>query len=440
MQDAACLGPITARGNVAPVTSVWKRLLGIERDVVVEGWEFDEATTALVVRVRIARRGRHRCPWCRFPRARYDPGPGRRRWRGLDLGTIRVFLEASVPRVSCPTHGVVVAAVPWARPHSAFTTAFEDQCAWLAVHTNRTAVAALLRIAWATVGRIVARIAGEATRRVDLLSGLRRIGIDELSHRKGHQYVTCVIDHDTGRIVWMAPGRDRDTTRAFFDALGPERSAQLEMVSADAAPWIDEVVKERAPQAVRCMDTFHVVQWATMALDIVRRNVWNDLRRGGADGAAFHLKGARWALWKNPENLTARQRRTLAWVQEVNAPLYRAYLLKEALRAVFRERTPAAALEALKRWLGWARRCRLKPFVDLARAVYRRHRERIEATIQHGLTNARLEAVNGQLRLLLRIAYGFHHVEAFIALAMMKTGGLCPALPGRPNERRKSPT
>lgn len=416
---------------MAPVTSVLKRLLGVEKHVVIEGWEYSAAEAALVVRVRVAKPKRRRCSQCQRKQPQYDPGPGPRRWRGLDLGTTRVFLEATVPRVECPTHGVVVAAVPWARPHSGFTTEFEDQCAWLAVHTNRTAVASLLRIAWATVGRIVMRIAGEAAARVDLLANLRRIGIDELSHRKGHKYVTCVIDHDSGRIVWMSPGRDRDTIRAFFDALGPERTAQLELVSADGAPWIDDVVRERAPQAVRCMDTFHVVQWATAALDKVRRQVWNDLRRGGAAGAASHLKGARWALWKNPENLTCQQKRTLAWVQGVNAPLYRAYLLKEGLRAVFKEKTPAEAIEALKQWLGWARRCKLKPFVELARALYARHRERIEATLKHRLTNARVEAVNGQLRLLLRMAYGFHRVDAFIGLAMLKTAGLCPPLPGR---------
>jgi transposase len=358
----------------------------------------------------------------------------------MDLGTTRVFLESRVPRVTCRYHGVVVAAVPWARAQSRFSREFEDQCAWLAIRTNRTAVSELLRIAWTSVGRIVERIGTEARARVDLLAGLRRIGFDELSHRKGHKYVTVVVDHDSGRIVWMSPGRDRDTVRAFFTALGTERTAQLQLVSADGAPWIDDVVREKAPQAVRCMDTFHVVQWATMALDKVRREVWNGLRKTGHSSAAVDLKGARWALWKNPENLTARQQRTLAWVQEANAPLYRAYLLKESIRTVFKQPTAEAGRDALDSWLRWASRCRLRPFVELARSIRERHRERIEATLAHGLTNARIEAANGQLRLLLRLAYGFHDVNAFIALAMLKLARLCPPLPGRPVANPEAPT
>jgi transposase len=415
---------------VASVHSVWKRLLGVERGVVVEDWQYEEGGRAFVVSVRPSRKARRRCAECGRRCPLYDRGPGRRRWRGLDLGTTRVFLDAATPRVRCPQHGVHVAAVPWARAHSGFTRQFEQQAAWLAVHTSRTAVSQLLRVAWRTVGRIVQTVGEEARSQVDLLSGLRRIGIDELSHRKGQKYVTVVVDHDTGRLVWMAPGRDANTVRGFFDALGAERTKALQLVSADGASWIEEAVREKAPHVVRCLDTFHVVQWATQALDEVRRDVWNSLRRAGDGKAALHLKGARWALWKNPENLSARQRKTLAWVQEANAPLYRAYLLKEGLRGVFKARSPAAASDRLDAWLSWASRSRLKSFVKLARSI-RRYRERIEATLQHGLTNAIVESRNTQLRLLTRVAHGFHHVQAFIGLAMLKLAGLCPPLPGR---------
>ncbi len=231
--------------------------------------------------------------------------------------------------MECPDHGVVVAEVPWARPTSGFTRDFEDQCARLAVHTSKSAVSQLARIAWRTVGGIVDSVGTEARRRVDLLSGLRRIGIDELSYRKGHKYVTVVIDHDTGRLVWMAPDRDPATVRSFFAELGPEQTKELQLVSADGASWIDEAVRACPPHVVLCLDHFHVVQWATKALDEVRRRVWNDLRRRGRLDDAKDLKGARWALWKNPEDLTSRQKTSLAWIAVVNAPLYRAYLLKE---------------------------------------------------------------------------------------------------------------
>jgi transposase len=408
---------------------IWRKLLGVEK-VIIEELDFDEEQEALIVSVRPTGRGRGCCSVCGRRCSGYDRGSGRRRWRSLDLGTVKVFLEAEAVRVRCPEHGVVVAAVPWARANGGFTHAFEDQCSWLAVYTSRTAVSQLMRVAWRTVGRMVDRVASEALARTELLSGLKRIGIDELSYRKGHKYLTVVVDHDSKRLVWMAPGRDTATVCRFFDALGSERSASLEPVSADGAAWIDEAVRERAPQAVRCLDPFHVVQWASKALDEVRRSVWNDLRRGGAPEQAKDLKGARWALWKNPDNLTAKQRRTLAWVATANAPLYRAYLLKEGLRTVFQASNLTVALARLDAWLAWACRCRIKPFVKLARTI-RQYRSRIEATLRHGLTNALVEGRNTQLRLLHRIAHGFHNVNAFIALAMLKLGGLCPALPGR---------
>ena len=339
------------------------------------------------------------------------------------------YLEADAPRVTCRRHGVVVCAVPWARHRSRFTRSFEDQTAWLAVNCSKTAVAALMRIAWRTVGGICARVAAEAQAQRDLLAGLRRIGVDEISHRKGHKYLTVVVDHDTGRLVWAAPGQDRKTMERFLDELGEERCAQLELVSCDMASWITLPVTERCPNAEVCLDPFHVVKLATDALDGVRREVWNDARRAGQRQLATELKGARFALWKNPENLTARQQAKLSDIQRTNQKLYRAYLLKEQLRQIYR--LPAAsAILLLDAWLKWARRCRLQPFVKLARTITDQ-RAGILAAIQHRLSNARVEAINTQIRLITRRAFGFHSPQALIALAMLSLANLCPPLPGR---------
>jgi transposase len=407
---------------------VWKRLLGVEHSVI-EQVVYDEDAEAVVAMVRPTRSRRRRCAVCQRRCAGYDQGEGRRRWRALDVGVVRVFLEADAPRVRCPAHGVVVAAVPWARHGVGFTRAFEDTAAWLAVHTSRVAVAELLRVAWRTVGRMLTRVAEEAGQGVDRLEGLRRIGIDEISHRKGHRYLTVVVDHDSGRLVWAAPGHDEATLHRFFDALGEQRSAQLSLVSADAADWIANAVAVRCPQAVLCLDPFHIVRWATDALDQVRRQTWNVARRGGQPTLARELKGARFALWKNPEHLTVRQRGKLARVADVNRRLYRAYLLKEELRLVFKLKGPRA-VALLDAWLVWARRCRIPAFVKLARSISD-HRAGIQATLLHGLSNGLVESVNTKLRLLTRIAFGFHSPDALISLAMLALGGLCPPLPGR---------
>ncbi len=284
---------------------VWAGLLGVERSTV-ERVEFDVEEGLLVAHVRPARGERGRCGVCRRRCPGYDRGQGRRRWRALDLGTVRAELEADAPRVRCPEHGPTVAAVPWARHGAGHTYGFDD-VAWLAVQCSKTAVCELLRIAWRTVGAIVARVWADAERRHDRFDGLRRIGIDEISYKRGHRYLTVVVDHDSGRLVWAAPGRDKATLRRFFDALGDARSAQISQVSADAADWIADVVAERCPNAVRCADPFHVVKWATEALDEERRRAWNsargavDRRRAGrATGHARQLKHARYALWKTP--------------------------------------------------------------------------------------------------------------------------------------------
>ena len=415
--------------------SLWRCLLGVEKTVI-ERVEFDEDVELLVAHVRPVRRECGRCGVCRRKSPGYDSGPGRRRWRALDLGTVQAVFEAESPRVNCRIHGVVVASVPWARHDAGHTLAFDDQVAWLATQASKSMVTELMRIAWRTVGSIITRVWADVEELHDRFAGLRRIGIDEISYKRGHRYLTVVVDHDSGRLVWAAPGRDKATLELFFDALGEERSQLITHVSADGADWISTVVADRCVNAVRCADPFHVVRWATDALDEVRRQAWNEARgavrqrrAGRATGHAKALKHARYALWKNPENLTSRQQAKLAWVAKTDPRLHRAYLLKEGLRLVFQLPTEEAA-EALEVWIGWARRCRIPAFIDLQRRIVK-HKASILAAIEHGLSNGRIESVNTKIRLITRVAFGFRSPEALIALAMLNLGGHRPVLPGR---------
>jgi len=357
-------------------------------------------------------------------------------------------LEADAPRVQCPVHGVVVAHVPWARHGAGHTRVFDDQAAWLATQASKSTVTQLMRIAWRTVGSIIGRVWADLDAQHDRFAGLRRIGIDEISYKKGHKYLTVVVDHDSRRLVWAAPGRDRATLGQFFDLLGAEGCAQITHVSADGAEFIDAIVAERCPNAVRVADPFHVVKWATQALDEVRRQAWNDARRQarteprrgrgrppagaaarpGSDRAKA-LKGARWSLWKNPEDLTGHQHAQLKWIATTDPRLYRAYLLKERLRLVF-QLPHAAAGPVLDHWIGWARRCRIPAFVKLQKTIVR-HRQAILAAIEHKLSNGLVESTNTKIRLLSRIAFGFHSAHALIALAMLTLSGHRPTLPGR---------
>jgi transposase len=413
---------------------VWRRLLGLNDRTVLENVEFGEGDEVVVAHVRPKSRWTRRCGRCGRRSPRHDNGHGRRRWRGLDLGTIKVFLEADAPRVKCRRHGVTVVQVPWARHGARQTRALEDTVAWLATHCSKTAVTCLLRITWRTVGSIITRVVDEIDAQVDRLDGLRRIGIDEISYKRGHRYITVVVCHDTGRLVWAGKGRDKATVRRFFDLLGDDRSAQITHVSADAADWIAAVVAERCPDAIRCADPFHVVAWATDALDQVRRDAWNDARGAvgqrtapRAKGMARGLKHARYALWKNPENLTDRQRAKLDWVAKTDPRLHRAYLLKEGLRLAFVLKGEQGK-EAIDRWILWARRCRIPAFVELQRKIVK-HRVAIDAALDHGLSQGLIESCNTKIRVLTRVAYGFKSHEALIALAMLTLGGYRPDLP-----------
>jgi transposase len=326
---------------------------------------------------------------------------------------------------------VVVAAVPWARHDAGHTYDFDAQVAWLTRQMSKTAVRALMRVAWRTVGQIIARVVADADAVAgDRLAGLRRIGIDEISYRRGHKYLTVVVDHDTGRLVWVGEGRNKATLVQFFELLGPQRCAQIALVSADGAESIFVAVAEYCPNARQCLDPFHVVAWATKALDEVRNQVWRDARRAGQKALADTVKGARYALWKNPEDLTKRQQAKLADIAATNQPLYRAYLLKEQFRQIFavggEER-----VELLDEWLAWASRSKLAPFVDLARRIRIHFRRDIIHTLIYRLSNGRIESVNTKIRLLTRIAFGFKSVHALIALVRLHLAGYDTPLPGR---------
>ncbi len=217
----------------------------------------------------------------------------------------------------------------------------------------------------------------------------------------------------------------------FFDELGEQRAAEITHVSADMADWIAKTVAARAPNAIRCADPFHIVAWAIEALDIERRRAWNQAsgRRGRTVGNSRKIARSRYALWKNPDDLNGRQRHQLDWIAKTDPRLWRAYLLKEGLRYVFAVKGEEGK-EALDRWLSWARRSQLPSFVVLANRITR-HREPIDANLEHGLSQGLIESTNTKIRLLTRIAFGFHGPQPLIALAMLALGSHPPQLPGR---------
>ena len=332
--------------------------------------------------------------------------------------------------------------VPWARPRSRFTRDFEDVVGWLAQRCDKTSVSTLLRCSWESVAAIVARVVGE---RLDTtrLDRLLRIGVDEISYRKGHRYLTVIADHDRdGAVVWAEDGKDAATMHRFFDTLGPDRSARLAAVSMDMGWAYGKATRERAPQAAQCVDPFHVIKLANDAIDTTRRWAWNQARAGRpparADGRPRHtsrpgstaetIKHSRWALLKDPADLKDTQREALEQLRRSRHVLWRAYCLKEELRDLYRLPDPTHAAEHLDTWLARACRSRIPAFVKFSRTI-RRERERILHAIRLGLSNSKLEGLNSKIRLINHRGYGHHTPAALIAMIYLCAGGITIQLP-----------
>ena len=375
-----------------------------------------------MVGVRLRRR-RAACSGCGQRAPTHDRSL--RRWRHLDLGAQRCLIEAEIRRVRCPGCGVKVEAVPFARPRARHTRDLEDVVAFLAQQTNKTAIAKLLRIDWETVGRIVSRVVADHLDETRL-AGLVMIGVDEVSWRKRHRYLTCVADHVGGGVVWVAEGRSAATLGEFFEELGAEK-ATIQAVSIDMSAGYEKAIGEAIPHAEVCFDPFHVVKLAGEAVDKVRRAEWNAQGKSKSRGGRW-VKGTRWALLKAPENRTAKQEVALAEVQSANRRLYRAFLLKEELRALYHDVDPHEAEAHLDGWLAWASRSKLKPFVKLARTI-REHREGVIAAVRLGLSNGRLEGLNSKVRLISHRSFGFHSAGPLIALIYLCCGGIEVELP-----------
>jgi transposase len=438
------------------VTSAFCRLLCLE-GVRVCGVEFPGG--GVVVRVALRRR-RLICPLCSYStRAREGLQDHDSVWRHLDLGVWRLELRATLRQLRCPDHDVRVEGVPFARPGARLTRDFDDLIAWLATKTDKTTITRLARVDWQTVGRVIERVCIE---QLDdsRLDDLFDIGIDEIAWRGGHNYLTLVTDHRAGKVVWGGVGKGAKTADEFFadldpgpnaDAPEPEpetapagsgddgpdqdapwvgpRAAMLEAISLDMGPGYALSARTHAPQAVICIDPYHVVQLANRALDEVRRAYWNHLRDHDRLGDARRFKDARWALLKNPSDHTTTQAATLRKLKNAGGDVWRAYTLKEALRAIFAGGLDTADVSVLiKRFCSRAARSRLPSFVRLGQTI-RKHATGILAAIRTHINQGRVEALNNKARLITRRAYGFHSPHAALALIHLTCGPITLAPP-----------
>lgn len=418
-------------------------------DFILENIKFEDENTSIILEGRLRKSKSCRCGICGKKAKLYDQGrKSPRRWRLLNVGTKRLYLEVVIPRVCCEHHHIVTSSVPWARHDSWFNHAFEEQIAWLAVHTSKSTISQLMRIDWHTVGNICRRVYEDLEKKstTSRFDNLKRIGIDETSYKKGHKYLTVVVNHDTRAVIWCHVGLGSEVLSKFFEQLTPAQRESIECVSADGARWIAACVEKYCPKVERCVDPFHVVSWATDALDTVRKAIWKEAmdavkvapkRSKGRPKkdevvnaekkAASGIKSTRYALFKNPEDLSPFQKEKLKFIAESHPKLYRAYLLKEELRLAIK--APAHLIvQELAKWMGHAQRCRIPAFLELRKKI-KRNLDGIIASAKNNLSNARIEATNNKIKLIIRTAYGFRNTDNLLAMIMLSCSELKPSLP-----------
>jgi transposase len=422
------------------VTTAFNRMLAIPGAFVASVTFSPEG---VVVGLR-RRRAKHSCPCGWKTWAVYDRSV--RRWRHLDLGAAKCLLEAEICRIDCRRcQKVRTEEVPWARPGARHSRDFQDVAAWLAQKVDKTTITKLLRVSWEAVAKIVVDVVAEAiddTR----MEELYRIGVDEVSYRKGHRYLTVVADHDRdGAVVWAAEGKDHGVLEAFYDELGEQRTKKLEVVTLDMGGAYEAATKAKAPHVIQCVDPFHVVKLANEAIDKTRRQAWNLERKTNPapkrprgrprkdapapprDPARW-IKHTRWALLKDPDALKPSQLGALEELRRRRSVLYRCWQLKEGVRDLYRLKKASDAAEHLDWWLAWACRCRIPAFVTLSRTI-RANRKRILAAVELGLSNSKLEGLNSKIRLINHRGYGHHSAAALIAMIYLCCGGITIELP-----------
>ena len=396
----------TVLNKLLALQGLWVRDFGLNA-------EARELYFYVVPRLRVSR-----CGCCGEKVKRHHDGTWRS-WRHLDLFGWTCYLRYFIRRVKCPRCGVRTEEVPWADPGSRFTRAFEQEVAWFAQRCDLSAVAEHFRISWATVRNLVHRVVTEEWDGDRRLDGLRVIGVDEISYRRHHKYLTVVVDHLTGRVVWAGKDRKVKTLLRFFRQLGPERAAQLEAISADMWEPYLIVLRRKAPQAAVIFDRFHIVRHLNEAVTKVRVQLIRD-----ADPQTRRdLKGTRFPVLKLPESRTSEDRQVLEEQVRGNRKLYRAMLLKDDFMDLYTYQKEGWARRFLTGWLRRAMYSKLEPIKKVARMI-RNHLKGVLGWVRWRINNGRLEGMNNRIRLLSHRSFGLHSAEALISLVYLCCGGL----------------
>ncbi|MEO6711444.1 MAG: ISL3 family transposase [Planctomycetota bacterium] len=399
-------------------TTLYASILGV-----VEPWKVTEVRTELdkgqiVVHVEMPSSTNPGCPKCGKACSRHDHRE--RRWRHLPTCQYQTILEVNVPRVRCEEHGVLQAGVPWAEENSSFTALMEALViSWLK-EASISAVAELMSLSWDQVDGIMQRAVRRGLSRREAVV-LRRVGVDETSFQKRHEYVTVVTDLDSSRVLYVADDRKAASLQGFFDQFEPTELLSIEVVAMDMwQPYIT-TVQENVWEAEKkiCFDKFHVAKHLGDGVDKVRRQ---EQRQLVAEGDTT-LTGSKYRWLQNPEGMTSKATAALDRLKNMALKTARAWALKEHAMCLWNYASRGWARIAWRGWVAWAMRSRLEPMKRVALMV-REHLEGIINAIVHKATNAASESVNARIQHVKRMACGFRNRDRFRNAIYFHLGGL----------------
>jgi transposase len=350
------------------------------------------------------------CAVCASPRV-VCRGVVERKFKAPPFGKLRVFIVLPVQRLQCRACGAVRQAhVSFADRRRSYTHGFERYALEISLLTTIQAAAAHLGVSWDVIKEIQKSYYKKKFGRPDL-TGLRRIAIDEVCIGSGYRYLTVVMNLESGAVVFCAPGRSADTLLPFWSKV-QAAAANIEAVAIDMGPAYIAAVQEHLPNAVIVFDHFHVIKLFNEKLSDLRRELHRDLtERQHIDV----LKGTRWLLLKNPENLDPAkdEPKRLEEALKLNAPLAKAYYLKEELRQLWRQKDKPTAHAFLMSWVHQALTSGIRTLASLAKS-FAAKRSGLLAFYDHEISSAKLEGFNNKIKTMQRQAYGYRDHEFFI--------------------------
>ncbi len=398
--------------------SLYERILELQPPWFVEAVELNEETGAVNVYVAVNDGEPLRCPVCDNIAPRYDKRA--RQWRHLDTCQYQTFVIADVPRVNCPEHGCLLIEVAWAERRSRFTLMFETLIIGWLLDSSIAAVARHFKLSWNAVDGIMRRAVERGLKRRKRLK-IKRIGVDEVSFKKRHDYVTVITNHH-GQVLAVEDDRAKSSLLAFYNQLSRRQKTNIEVVSMDMAPAYVQVTLEEIPDAERkiAFDKFHVARALNEAVDSVRKKEHTELMRlHPHDG----LKGQRFLWLSNSAALDRAQRQRLQALRCIATRTGRAWAIRELAMSLWNYRSRAWAQKAWQNWYQWVSRSRLPALKRVARMIYGNLWGILKAIVLRA-DNAMAESVNSKIKVLKTKARGFRNRQRFKNAILFHYGGL----------------